>query len=508
MENKKKVILNFTISMISTFLTMALGFILPKIIMMSWGSEYNGLVNSVKTIMNYLLLLEAGINTSALQALYKSVGMHDNHQTSVVVYSSQIYYRRVSIVYFACVLVVSFIYPLMVDTAITYWEIFWVILLQGCSGVINFAFRASYQQLLNAEGKYYIISAVTLLTQVLSYAAKIVSVLIFNNIIVMQILGVAIMGIQIIIYTVYFKRRYKWIEHNVEPDMSLLENRKYYVVQQIGGLVFNSTDTFVLSVFCGFKVASVYTVYSMVYSAVSTVIGIVRSSTGFILGQSYYHGKQEFKRTYYAYTSAQVTIGCILSSVSLLLISGFISVYTAGVEDIEYRNYLAAVLFAFNIILDCMRGANLSGANVAGQAPKTTWRYLVEAGINLLVSIILVQFWGIVGVLLGTVTAGVWRSLDSILFFSKHVINEKPYKELLFDAVNLCVFAVFIVIGKLDILPLNNYGQLVLWGAVSLVIVAVIYLAIFLIANKDNLSSFLNALRKKDDRAKSMNLEK
>ena len=503
MENKKKVILNFTVSVASNFLIMAFGFVLPRIIMVNWGSEYNGLINSVKTIMNYLVLLEAGINTSALQALYKSIGMHDSHQTSVVVRSSQIYYRKVSFVYFVCVLVLSCVYPLIIKTEITYWEVFWVIFLRGCSGVINFAFRASYQQLLNAEGKYYIISAVTLLTQVLTYVAKIVSVLIFNNIIVMQLFGVAIMGIQVIIYSVYFNRRYKWIEQDVKPDMSLLENRRYYVVQEIAGLVFNSTDTFVLSIFCGLKVASVYTVYSMVYSAVSTIISIVRSSTGFILGQSYYHGRDEFKRTYHAYSSAQVSIGCILSSVSLILINGFISVYTKGIDDINYQNYFAAVLFSFNIILDCMRGANLAGANVAGQAPKTTWRYLVEASINLIVSLIFVQFWGIVGVLLGTVTAGIWRSLDSIVFFSKHVIDEKPYKELLFDTVNVGMFAVFIVLGKLNLLTLDGYNQLVIWGAVMFLTVSVIYSTVFVFANKSNLSSFVSALRKKDKQLKT-----
>lgn len=497
MENKKKVILNFSISTISTFLTMTLGFVLPRIIMMSWGSEYNGLINSVRTIMNYLLLLEAGINTSTLQALYKSVGQGDDHQTSVVVHTSQLYYRKISVIYFLCVLGVSFVYPLIIDTTITYWEVFGVILLQGCSGVINFAFRASYQQLLNAEGKYYIISIVTLITQVLTYAAKIISVLIFNNIIVMQLLGVVIMGVQVAVYAIYFKRKYKWIEHNVKPDMSLLENRKYYVVQQIGGLIFNSTDTFVLSVFCGLKVASVYTVYAMVYSALSTLIGIVRSSTGFVLGQSYYHGEQEFKRIYNVYTSVQVTIGCILSSVSLLLITGFISLYTRGVEDIDYHNYLAAILFSVNIILDCMRGANLAGANVAGQAPKTTWRYLVEAGINLAVSLILVQFLGMVGVLIGTVAAGIWRSLDSIVFFSKHVLKEKPYRELAFDAINIGIFAVFIIIGKLNLLPVNSYLQFVMWGIASAFGSALIYFAVFAIANRRDLKSFLRVLRTK-----------
>lgn len=497
MGNKKKVLLNFIITTSSTFLTMALGFILPRIIMANWGSEYNGLVNSVKTIMNYLLLLEAGINTSTLQALYKSIGEDDLHQTSVIIHTSQLYYRKVSIIYFACVLIASFVYPFVITSTISYFEIFWVVFLQGCSGVINFAFRAAYQQLLNAEGKYYVISLVTFLTQVLTYAAKIISVIIFNNVIVMQLLGVVIMGIQVLIYAIYFKRKYKWIERNVKSDMSLLENRKYYVAQQIGGLIFNSTDTLVLSIFCGLKAVSVYTVYSMVYSAVSTVIGIVRSSTGFVLGQSYYIEDKAFKKTYKAYTSVQVTIGCILSSVSVLLITGFVSLYTKGIEDIEYQNYLAAILFSFNIILDCTRGASLAGANVAGQAPKTTWRYFVEAGINLVVSLVLVQFWGIIGVLIGTIVAGVWRSFDSVVFFYKRVLNEKPYKEIIYDVFNIGLFFLFVIIGKLNLLPIASYRQLILWGILSLVLVSVVYLLIFVTANKKNIKDFLTILRDK-----------
>ena len=80
-------------------------------------------------------------------------------------------------------------------------------------------------------------------------------------------LGVLIVLMQTAIYAVYFKRKYQWIDTSVESNMGLLENRRYYQVQQLAGLVFNSTDTFVLSIFCGLKVASVYTVYNMVYSA-------------------------------------------------------------------------------------------------------------------------------------------------------------------------------------------------------------------------------------------------
>ena len=68
-----------------------------------------------------------------------------------------------------------------------------MILLQGLTGVINFAFRASYQQLLNAEGRFYVVSIVSLITTILTYAAKIISVIIFDSIIIMQVLGVFIM---------------------------------------------------------------------------------------------------------------------------------------------------------------------------------------------------------------------------------------------------------------------------------------------------------------------------
>ena len=180
-----------------------------------------------------------------------------------------------------------------------------------------------------------------------------------------------------------------------------------------------------------------------------------------------------------------------------MLITGFISLYTKGVEDIDYQNYLAAILFSFNIILDCMRGASLAGANVAGQAPKTTWRYFVEAGINLSVSLILVRFWGIVGVLFGTIIAGIWRSFDSIVFFSKRVLHEKPYKELIYDICNFSVFILFVIIGKLNLLPIGNYLQLILWGILSFLVVSGVYIFIFATANRKNIKSFFRMLRNK-----------
>jgi len=75
----------------------------------------------------------------------------------------------------------------------------------------------------------------------------------------------------------------------------LLENRRYYFTQQVAGLIFNSTDTFVLSVFCGLKVASVYATYNLVYTALAQIISLIRGSTSFVLGQSFHKDESFFK---------------------------------------------------------------------------------------------------------------------------------------------------------------------------------------------------------------------
>lgn len=480
MGKSKKVIINLVVATVSQIIILGLGLVLPRIILTSWGSEYNGLINAVTTIMRYLALLEAGINTSTLQALYKSLGNNDNYETSVVIKSSQYYYRKVAIIYSVLVVAISLVYPLMINTTINYWEIVVIIMLQGCTGVINFAFRASYQQLLNAEGKFYVVSLITLLTTLLSYAAKIIAIVVYNNIVAMQVFGVLIMLIQVSIYAVYFKRKYKWIDRTVPINMALLENRKYYLVQQIAGLVYNSTDTFVLSIFCGLKVASVYTVYNMVYSSLTTVIGIIRSSTNFVLGQSYHENAKKFATIYKTYSGLQLLGGNILSSTSVLLIIGFIRLYTMGVNDINYIDYTAAILFSVNILLDCARGASLAGANVAGQAPKTTWRYLVEAALNLGVSLFLVQLMGMNGVLIGTIVAGLWRTIDSILYFYRNVIKDNAVKELSFLEINFILFGIFAYVGYFDVIQITSYMTFIVYGIVFVCFSAITYGLLFL----------------------------
>lgn len=494
---KKDVVINLAVSAVTQIITLALGLFLPRLILLAWGSEYNGLLSSVTNIMSYLALLEAGLNTAMLQALYKTVGQNDREQTSIVVRTAQRYYHKISIVYAAMVVGIALLYPLIVRTAISYWEIVAIIVLQGLVGVINFAFRAAYQQLLDAEGKYYVISLITFLTTVLTYSAKIAAIKIFDSVIIMQFMSVFIIIIQVAIYAVYFSKHYKWINKNAQSDESLIENRKYYFTQQIAGLIFNSTDTIVLSIFCGLKVASVYAVYNLVYIALAQVISLIRGSTNFVLGQSFHKDSKLFTKVYDAYSAMQSMTGGIMASISIVLIINFIKIYTDGVTDIDYIDFFAAFLFSLNLMLECSRGASLASANIAGKAPETTWRYIMEAAINLFSSLILVNFIGMKGVLLGTTLAGLYRTTDSIYYTNKHVLKRSPFGE--FKNVGIDFMIYFIVaFTSFSIISLNTSSYFVWFGyaIITGIIVVSIYAGAFIMLNKHEAKVLLDTLKR------------
>ena len=65
-------------------LVLLIGLVLPRIIMMSYGSEVNGLFNSVNQVFSYIALLEAGIGTATIQALYKPLVNRDRNEISSI----------------------------------------------------------------------------------------------------------------------------------------------------------------------------------------------------------------------------------------------------------------------------------------------------------------------------------------------------------------------------------------------------------------------------------------
>ena len=84
MNNIKKSKVNFLVSLIYQIVAIVLGLMIPRIAMIGYGSNINGLLSSAIQFVGYLSLLEAGIQAVAQKALYKTVGRNDITGTNAV----------------------------------------------------------------------------------------------------------------------------------------------------------------------------------------------------------------------------------------------------------------------------------------------------------------------------------------------------------------------------------------------------------------------------------------
>ena len=71
------------------------GFILPSIIIGTFGSETNGLVNSIKQFLQMIAFLEMGVGAVVQSALYKPLVDRDERKISEIVVSGSNFFKLI-----------------------------------------------------------------------------------------------------------------------------------------------------------------------------------------------------------------------------------------------------------------------------------------------------------------------------------------------------------------------------------------------------------------------------
>ena len=479
----KRSIYNLIAALASQGIIMILGLIIPRLTLTNYGSEINGYMTMVSQVYSYIGLLEAGLSTAVVQALYAPVASNDKNQISSIINAAQKYYMKIARYYAMAVLASSIIVPLFINTSLSKIEMIIYFLLFGVSNIINFCFTAAIRPLLLAEGKNYVNSNITLIFHICSQMAKIVLLMCGTNIIILQLVYSIVNMMQIGVYYIYFKRTYKWIDKKIPANNKAIKQRGAFFGQQISNLIFSCTDVMLLSFFCDLKVASVYTVYMLVFNSLSTVMSTITGSTQFILGQEYNSNREGYVKVHRIYESIILTIAFSIFSVAVLLTIPFIKIYTRSVTDINYIDYLLPILFCVNGLLATCKGTSLCLINFSFHAKQTMNRTFLEAGLNFAISIVLVSKFGIRGVLIGTGVALSYRLIDT-LFYSNHVIlktSVMPTAKLY--TVNFVMFAIIVYISKINDIAINSWGKFVVAGLVCTLICGALYLFINIIIN-------------------------
>ncbi len=483
MRGGKSVVKNVAFGFGSKLIVLAFGMIVPQLLIKSFGSEVNGLLTTVTQIYTYIALLEAGIGNAAVNALYRPLDDGDRDTASSVISAARRYFREVTVLYLGAVILFAVIYPWCVSSEIDKMTIFWVVFIQGLTGCISYYFCAVYNQLLDADAHKYVTENVELLGYVLTSVAKIVLISIGFNVISVQIANFVMVIVKVIVTYSYCKKKYPWIVYKKNADKNLLEQRGAFIIHEVSTAIFYNTDVFIISTFCGLLLSSVYGVYNLVFSALNTLVNTANGGLGFLLGQNHYKDHKKFLLLYETYDTIYTMVVFIIFSIAYILAIPFVALYTRDITDTNYIIPYVPLLFSVINIMSGTRAVASRLITVTGNARKTQGRSLAEAIINLIASLVLVQFFGIYGVLAGTIIALLYRMNDMLIFASRHILKRKViagYKNIF---VNGLLFIGIVLINENITLHVGGYGSFVVHGIVISAIVAAAYFLLNCICN-------------------------
>ena len=472
--SKHKGIKNILSGFIGQIITITLGIIIPRLVLLNLGSEANGLLSTVSQIYTYFALLEAGVGNAALQALYGPIGSNNTDQSNRILAAMQHYYRRTGFIYLAGVLIVGFVFPIVVHSSYSYQAVFLVTILGGLGGVVRYFTQAKYLMLIKADGRNYAETNISTIINVLISVTKIVLLCAGCNVIVIQAMYFGYSVLTSIVYVAYVRRSYSWLNLRVAPDLQALSKRNSAFIHQISAMIFNSTDMMILSLFENLKIVSVYGLYTLLFNMASTAVGTINGSIQYRLGQTYCNKQHEkylcMHDAFEIYNMALVSsLYCIVG----IFILPFLRLYTAGVQDINYIDPILPYLFIAVYLLNNGRESSNMVIKFAGHFKQTQWHSVLEAAINVSVSLIGVHFCGIYGVLIGTIAALLYRTNDMIIYANKKILNRSPWRTYRRWLVNLGMFIAFTLISKVVFarVALDTYPRIILWAAISCVVV-------------------------------------
>ena len=447
----KRSFFNAFSGLFSQFVSVALGVIIPRLVLVRLGSEANGLLSATQQALVYLDLLESGIGTAALQALYKPAAEQDRAAVSGIFHAIRREYAKVGIAYAALVCGLSVLFPFFIKTELPFFTVLLTVLLGGMGQAVRFLFQAKYRVLLQAEGRGYVLINANLLLTVSISIGKIILLICGLSLIAVQLLCFLCGLLQTALLTLYAKKQYSWLNRAVPPDTTATAQHRAVLVHQISGLIFQNTDVLLLSVVCGLKTTSVYSMYVMLFGMVGTAVSAINGSVSFILGQTYHTDRARFLRLYRAFETCNMALTFALYLTADVFILPFLKLYTAGVTDTSYLDPVLPHLFVCTYLL--------SNGRAAAQR-------VIESTLNIMISLLLIRPLGMYGVLIGTIAALLYRTNDMI-FYASHKLLHAParrtYRKFLCNGV---LFVLLWFSAKALPLPLGSYPTLLVSAAV------------------------------------------
>ena len=458
--------------------TIICGFVLPRLILKAYGSDVNGLVDSITQFLGVISFLELGVGAVVQSALYKPLADGDNETISKVIISAGKFFNRLAQALLVYVIILVLVYP-----HISHQKFGWVYTatLIGTISISSFAqyyFGMVDRLLLTADQRGYIQYNAQTVTLIINTIVCVALIYAKMSIHVVKLVTSLIYILRPIFLRLYVDKNYhlnRYITYNEEP----IKQKWNGVAQHVAAVVLDGTDSIILTVFSSLANVSIYSIYNLVVAGIKRLLTSMTNGMQALIGELW--AKQELvelKRIFswfewFIHTGTVFVFGC-----TGRLILPFVQLYTNGITDANYYQPLFAILIVTAHAGHCLRLPYNIMILAGGHYKQTQRNYVVSAVLNIVISVIAVNFGGLIGVAIGTLVAMLYQTIWMAIYDSKYLVKW-PIKNFI---KQICVDLVTVTISAFvsNLFDLFSFTYLA-WAGLAVKVFAVYFIFIILI---------------------------
>lgn len=478
MSRRKNSIKNFISSTFGEILSIILNFINRTVFINTLGSQFLGITGLFTNILSMLALTELGLGTAITFNLYKPLAQKDiSHLQSLINFYRRVYRYIGLIIGLLGMLILPFI-PFIIKDDVSYINvhlIFFIYLLQTVSSYLFYAYKST---LIRVNQKEYIINIIKSYFSIITSLTQIIALVVFGDFTLYVALVVFINIIMNLVVAIKADRMFPYLKTNNERELDTTEKKEIFrnayavFLYKINGAVVNSTDNIVLSHFIGLNIVGIYSNYLLIYNTLQVMLS--KFFTAILASLSDIHARGDTEYEYKLFRTINF-FTIYIYGLAAIGVYNVINIFiTLWVGEPYVLNKGFVLLLSITVYINGYQRFLDTFRTSMGLFQQAKYRPIFGIIINLGLSLILVQYMGINGVILGTIVA----NMLTYMWFDPYVIQHYGFKKSVKDyyLLNLAYFISIFSIGAVThfiIFFINVTGilALILFSLITIVLV-------------------------------------
>lgn len=484
-KSKNRLFTNMATYALLQIVNVLVGIVLPRLYLEAYGSEVNGIVSTINSFTSYFTYLEAGLGLTLIHALFKPLAEDDTGKLNSILSFSKKQYQNISFIYFALVIGLSIAFPFF-QTArdIGRLEFMALVFVLGLYGACDFFTMAKYRVLLTADRKEYVISNAMILAQLLRFVFTWLLLRFDLSIVLVKTVPVFTLIIRSIILKIYVKKRYPRARFSEPYTTDVVSTSKRWdaLLLQIAISTSVSLPAIIISQTLGYKEANVYAVYSLVISAMISIVSALSSGVSPMLGRSIALG-EKINDTYRIYEHIVTYVITVVFAVTAVMLLPFVRLYTNVVNDINYIHPVYAVLISVWAALYSYRIPLTAVINAAVIYRENRVNNIINLLIQFAIGIPMTIWLGIPGLLITMIIASLQRNIWFDVANNRKLLHNSVFRCLVSQAAMTVMIAGSYFVSTFWDMSQIGALEWVLMAIAVAVIEAVICLIVFSLIN-------------------------